>query len=183
MMVEHSPSRLQGNPSPCLRCPGGPTFRNLHAVEDDEQTGAIGSNLDHGGHLLGHGLLLSLPSRVYGRQPDPAKAGALDARRLQRTARRWTTPQLPRDPYPQCLPLAQSRHAQRADECPLLGAKQTWINRCLPISILWVHGLSIHLTHSRPFCCCRCVHQSHSATPNPCPLTSEPQRRDSIFVA
>src|SRR5262249_59385580 len=78
MMVEHSPSRLQGNPSPCLRCPGGPTFRNLHAVEDDEQTGAIGSNLDHGAHLLGHGLLLSLPSRIYGRQPDPAKAGALE---------------------------------------------------------------------------------------------------------
>jgi hypothetical protein len=31
--------------------------------------------------------------------------------------------------------MAQSRHAQRADECPLLGAKRTLTNRCLPISI------------------------------------------------
>ena len=35
----------------------------------------------------------------------------------------------------QCLLLAQSRHAQCADECPLLGAKRTVTNRCLPISI------------------------------------------------
>jgi hypothetical protein len=34
-----------------------------------------------------------------------------------------------------CLLLAHSRHAQCADECPLLGAKQTVTNRCLPISI------------------------------------------------
>ena len=27
------------------------------------------------------------------------------------------------------------RHAQCADECPLLGAKRTLTNRCLPISI------------------------------------------------
>ena len=33
------------------------------------------------------------------------------------------------------LLMAQSRHAQCADECPLLGAKRTWTNRCLPISI------------------------------------------------
>jgi hypothetical protein len=31
--------------------------------------------------------------------------------------------------------LAQSRHAQRADECPLLGTKRTLTNGCLPISI------------------------------------------------
>ena len=31
--------------------------------------------------------------------------------------------------------LAQSRHAQCADECPLLGAKRTWTNRRLPNSI------------------------------------------------
>ena len=31
--------------------------------------------------------------------------------------------------------LAQSRHAQCADECPLLGSKRTVINRCSPISI------------------------------------------------
>src|SRR5689334_4157655 len=41
------------------------------------------------------------------------------------TARRWTSPQLSRDPYSQCLQLAQSRHAQCADECPLLGANRT----------------------------------------------------------
>ena len=35
----------------------------------------------------------------------------------------------------QCPLLAQSRHAQCADECPLLGAKRTVTNRCLPISI------------------------------------------------
>ena len=29
----------------------------------------------------------------------------------------------------------KSRHAQCADECPLLGAKRTLTNRCLPISI------------------------------------------------
>src|SRR6185437_6719597 len=33
------------------------------------------------------------------------------------------------------LLLAQSRHAQCADECRLLGAKRTVTNRCLPISI------------------------------------------------
>src|ERR1700730_3584897 len=32
--------------------------------------------------------------------------------------------------------MAQSRHAQCADECPLLGAKRTLTNRGLPISIL-----------------------------------------------
>jgi hypothetical protein len=31
--------------------------------------------------------------------------------------------------------LALSGHANRADECPLLGAKRTLTNRCLPISI------------------------------------------------
>ena len=31
--------------------------------------------------------------------------------------------------------MAQSRHAQCADECPLLGAKRTVTNRCLPMSI------------------------------------------------
>jgi hypothetical protein len=31
--------------------------------------------------------------------------------------------------------LAQSRHAQCADECPLLGEKRALTNRCLPISI------------------------------------------------
>ena len=31
--------------------------------------------------------------------------------------------------------MAQSRHAQCADECPLLGAKRKWTNRCLPNSI------------------------------------------------
>ena len=31
--------------------------------------------------------------------------------------------------------MAQSRHAQCADECPLLGARRTLTNRCLPISI------------------------------------------------
>jgi len=31
--------------------------------------------------------------------------------------------------------LAQSRHAQCADKCPLLGAKRTLTNRCLPVSI------------------------------------------------
>ena len=36
--------------------------------------------------------------------------------------------------------LAQSRHAQCADECPLLGAKRTVTNRCLPISI-YEYGL------------------------------------------
>jgi hypothetical protein len=30
--------------------------------------------------------------------------------------------------------MAQSRHAQCADECPLLGANRTLTNRCLPIS-------------------------------------------------
>jgi hypothetical protein len=35
----------------------------------------------------------------------------------------------------ECLLVAQSRHAQRADECPLLGAKRTFTNRCLPNSI------------------------------------------------
>src|SRR4030095_9245360 len=34
-----------------------------------------------------------------------------------------------------CPLMAQSRHAQCADECPLLGAKRTLTNRCLPISI------------------------------------------------
>ena len=34
-----------------------------------------------------------------------------------------------------CLLLALSGHAQCADECPLLGAKRTLTNRCLPISI------------------------------------------------
>src|SRR6476659_9207371 len=34
-----------------------------------------------------------------------------------------------------CLELAQSRHAHCADGCPLLGAKRTVTNRCLPISI------------------------------------------------
>jgi hypothetical protein len=29
--------------------------------------------------------------------------------------------------------MAQSRYAQCADECPLLGAKRTLTNRCLPI--------------------------------------------------
>jgi len=33
------------------------------------------------------------------------------------------------------LLLALSRHAQCADECPLLGAKRTLTKRCLPISI------------------------------------------------
>ena len=36
---------------------------------------------------------------------------------------------------PVCPFMAQSRHAQCADECPLLGAKRTLTNRCLPISI------------------------------------------------
>src|SRR5215510_2404005 len=36
---------------------------------------------------------------------------------------------------PLCPLLAQSRHAQCADECPLLGATRTLTNRCLPISI------------------------------------------------
>jgi hypothetical protein len=31
--------------------------------------------------------------------------------------------------------MAQSRHAQTPEECPLLGAKRTLTNRCLPISI------------------------------------------------
>src|SRR5262245_6569615 len=31
--------------------------------------------------------------------------------------------------------MALSRHAQCADECPLLGEKRTLTNRCLPISI------------------------------------------------
>ena len=31
--------------------------------------------------------------------------------------------------------MALSGHAQCADECPLLGAKRTLTNRCLPISI------------------------------------------------
>ena len=35
----------------------------------------------------------------------------------------------------ECLLLAQSGHAQCADECLLLGAKRTWTNRCLPNSI------------------------------------------------
>ena len=35
----------------------------------------------------------------------------------------------------QCPLMAQSRHAQCADKCPLLGAKRTLTNRCLPISI------------------------------------------------
>ena len=35
----------------------------------------------------------------------------------------------------ECPLLALSRHAQCADECPLLGAKRTWINRRLPNSI------------------------------------------------
>jgi hypothetical protein len=39
-----------------------------------------------------------------------------------------------RTPQPRLL-LAQSRHAQCADECPLLGAKETATNGCLPISI------------------------------------------------
>ena len=34
-----------------------------------------------------------------------------------------------------CPLVAQSRHAQCSDECPLLGAKRTLTNRCLPISI------------------------------------------------
>jgi hypothetical protein len=34
-----------------------------------------------------------------------------------------------------CLLMAQSRHAQCADDCPLLGTKQTVTNRCGPISI------------------------------------------------
>jgi hypothetical protein len=34
------------------------------------------------------------------------------------------------------LLLAQSRHAQCADECLPLGARQTLTNRCLPISIM-----------------------------------------------
>jgi hypothetical protein len=33
------------------------------------------------------------------------------------------------------IAMAQSRHAQRADECLLLEAKRTLTNRCLPISI------------------------------------------------
>jgi hypothetical protein len=37
---------------------------------------------------------------------------------------------------PVSLLLAQSRHAQCADECPLLGAKRMLTNRCLPISIM-----------------------------------------------
>ena len=37
---------------------------------------------------------------------------------------------------PGCLLLVQSRHAQCADECPLLGAKRTLTNRRLPISIM-----------------------------------------------
>jgi hypothetical protein len=36
--------------------------------------------------------------------------------------------------YHGCPLLAQSRHAQCADECPLLGAKRTLTNRCLQIS-------------------------------------------------
>ena len=34
--------------------------------------------------------------------------------------------------------MAQSRHAQCADECPLLGARRTLTQRCLPISIYGV---------------------------------------------
>jgi hypothetical protein len=36
--------------------------------------------------------------------------------------------------YHGCPLLAQSRHAQCADECPLLGARRTLTNRCLQIS-------------------------------------------------
>ena len=42
----------------------------------------------------------------------------------------------------ECPLLAQSRHAQCADECLLLGAKRTLTNRCLPISTHKVHGLA-----------------------------------------
>ena len=36
--------------------------------------------------------------------------------------------------------MARSRHAQCADECPLLGAKRTLTNRCLPISRPTIRG-------------------------------------------
>ena len=39
------------------------------------------------------------------------------------------------EPQPGCPLLAHSGRATRADECPLLGAKRTLTNRCLPISI------------------------------------------------
>ena len=42
----------------------------------------------------------------------------------------------------ECRLLAKSGHANRADECPLLGAKRTVTNRCLPISI-YVHDLIV----------------------------------------
>ena len=41
------------------------------------------------------------------------------------------------------LLLAQSRHAQCADECPLLGAKRDMDQPLLTNLDLWVHGLGV----------------------------------------
>src|SRR6476620_12468940 len=48
----------------------------------------------------------------------------------------------------ECPLMAQSRHAQCADECPPLGAKRTLTNRCFPISIYELHGLEHTATPS-----------------------------------
>jgi hypothetical protein len=40
-----------------------------------------------------------------------------------------------------CPLLALSRHAQCADECPLLGAKRTLTQRCLPSRFMSTHAL------------------------------------------
>src|SRR5262249_21281413 len=49
-----------------------------------------------------------------------------------------------------CPLLAQSRHAQCADKCPLLGAKRTLTNRCLPISIYEFTASASALAISKP---------------------------------
>ena len=61
---------------------------------------------------------------------------------------------------PECPLLAQSGHAQCADECPLLGAKRTVTNRFLPISI---YGRQPGIAYCRP---CRCLPGGNRATEN-----------------
>jgi hypothetical protein len=78
----------------------------------------------------------------------------------------------------QCPVLAQSRHAHCADECPLLRAKRTMTNRCLPISI-YEYGLvaeTFERTRTFPnmfFCSGPSEHRTNEHPKGRCSVRSE----------
>jgi hypothetical protein len=59
--------------------------------------------------------------------------------------------------------MAQSRHAQCADEMSAFGSRRTLTNRCFPISIYELHGLEHTATPSR--LAHQIAHQTHLAFP------------------